>query len=249
MSLSQFKNWVRALGGCEARSFAQYVIGDYDEPGDKIALLLGNLAHKIVLEPDSVTAFEHEHRKAFFSYGDCKKGYKSDVLKAVDAAHRIANCNVFTKYLDKDKEVPLVFDLGGIIWRSKLDACGPDYFTDLKFVKGFDDEWSKFYGKRVQWYKIHHYNMQFAVYAEAFEKNFGTYPKVVMIGASKESPCNFDVKVFKEAYLKTYLETVIFFLPGVIEVKAGEREPERCGKCHYCRSTVLSHIKIEEVDV
>lgn len=288
MSFSQFKEFCLELGGCPARAFAKYVLNNYADP-DKEALVLGNLGHKTVLEPETVADFALFHEKLVYlaqKYetvpvldadgnptfepltGKQKKPrpitekvalpreYNKKAKTVHFAAKRIYNAPIFQEYLKGDVEIPIVFELGGVVWKCKLDIGAFYYLTDLKFVRDFKDSWSNYHEKRVQWYRVWHYNFQFAVYSEALhQENIrkGLKPEerpvAYMIAASKPSfgPCDFRLTCFMSEYLEKNLTAVKELLPAVLEIKAGEVEAPRCGECHYCRSTVLEHLEMEMV--
>jgi len=244
MSFSQFKDFILAWGGCPARAFAKHVLGTYKEP-DKDVFVLGNLGHKIVIEPHTLEQWYETHKKILFLYGDKEKGFKKTTETVRTAANKIKDAAVYNQYLIGHKERFFVFYLGGVLWRSKMDICGNGFLTDLKFVRDFLDVYSPYYKERVPWWKNWHYHLQLAVYSEAYVQKLNEKrPKAHIIAATKPSKGsnNFDLITFYPDYLQAGVEIIEKLLPEVMEIKRGEVEPIRCGHCEYCAQTSLNNL-------
>ena len=83
------------------------------------------------------------------------------------------------------------------------------------------------------------YDLQMAVYAAVEEKALkrtsplGTYLAVV----TKQTPPDIEIIEIPVWRREELLCEVERSMPHILEVKAGKREPERCGVCEYCRAT------------
>lgn len=245
MSFSQFKDFVLAWGGCPARAFEKHVLGTYNE-FNKDVFVLGNLGHKIVLEPHTLEQWYDEHKKVLFLYGDKEKGFKKNTEVVITAANKIKDAAVYNQYLIGHKERFFVFYIGGELWRCKMDVCGDGFLTDLKFVRDFQDVYSPYYKERVPWWKNWHYHLQFGVYSEAYVQALDEQrPKAHMIAATKPSKGsnNFDLITFDSDYLHECFLVIEKLLPEVMEIKRGEVEPIRCGHCEYCAQTSLNNLR------
>jgi len=251
MSFSQFKDFVIEWGGCPARAFEKHVTGKYKDP-DKDVFVLGNLGHKIVLEPHTLNDWYETHKKILFLYGDKEKGYKKTTETIRTAANEIKGAAIYNQYLTGQKERFFVFYLGGVLWRCKLDVFGDGFLTDLKFVRDFQDIYSPYYKERVTWWKNWHYHLQFSVYSEAIVQTQNKKrPIAHLIAATKPSKgsINHDQITFMPDYLQAGLEVIEKMLPQVMEIKRGEVEPKRCGHCEYCCKTSLNNLQATVIDL
>ena len=206
---------------------------------------MGNLGHKIVLEPHTLEDWYETHKKILFLYGDRDKGFKKTTEIIRTAANNIKDAAVFNQYLIGQKERFFVFYLGGVLWRCKLDISGDGFLTDLKFVKDFQDIYSTYHRERVPWWKYYFYHLQFAVYSEAIVQDGFKRPEAHLIAATKPSKGsnNYDLITFLPDYLQDGLLAIESMVPDIMEIKRGNVEPERCGTCEYCCKTSLNNLQ------
>lgn len=287
MNLSQLKEFLPELGGCEARAFAKYVTGTYKAPAVKV-MVISNLGHQICLTPDAVEQFKIDNadmllmsqkyekvpvldKKGKPVMTEIKEGskakpkpvmkevplpreYNQDAKNVVKAAEGVLEADFFKYYMRGLKEQPKVFEIDGVLCRCKYDISNFDsgeFFTDLKFMGTFKDEYSKLYGKYVPWWKHWFYDLQMAFYGRAYYEETGHWPKFAyIIGASKvkEGSPDYQLIKFLPSRLEVAYGAIQELLPKAMEVKKGEREAIRCNnlgkrECYYCRSTSLANIK------
>lgn len=180
--------------------------------------------------------------------------YNQDARNVVKAADGIQAAEYFKYYMKGSKEKPAVFEIDGYLARCKFDNQGYDnghFFTDLKFMGSFKDEYNKFHKKFVPWWKHWFYDLQMGFYSGAYLEETGHFPDfAAIIGASKVKlgPPDYKLLKFLPNQLEIAYEAIVEWMPQVMEVKSGEREAIRCGnigkrECFYCRSTSLANIK------
>lgn len=139
------------------------------------------------------------------------------------------------------KEQIIVFDLGGVPWKARIDndrSHGHKEFDDLKFMKDFSDGWSDHYGARVPWYSVYQYERQMAVYRFAIHQSTGVWCTPNIHAASKQPvPDVTWVRFDNEAMLNNQVDEVRRAMPLVTMWKNGSEPAPRCEVCDYCRST------------
>lgn len=246
MSVSQFKSFLPAYGGCEAATMAE-LSGEYKrEPIE--AFLEGHYLH--AWNEGTLKEFKFKNPDIY-----AKTGKTAGQLKA-----NFKHCNRMIEVLESDplvldvlsgeKEVIFTAELFGIPWKVMLDSYNPDtsgIFADLKSMKEMDGKW---WNKDLQIYEnfIDHYgyNIQMSVYAEvekrATKRNEWLLPNMVII--TKEDPPDHDIIYFDYDNIEAGLQIVARNIERVKAVKSGKVEPVRCEKCEYCRATKrVSRIK------
>ena len=75
--------------------------------------------------------------------------------------------------------------------------------------------------------------LQMAIYQTVEGNNLPTYLAVI----TKENPVDLAVIEIPQHYLDAELDVLAEKLPYFDAIKQGVIEPERCGKCAFCRET------------
>ena len=115
--------------------------------------------------------------------------------------------------------------------------------VDLKIMKDFASVWVEGEGK-LPFVEAWGYDIQGGIYQEVVRQNTGKQLPFYIAAASKEKP-EPDISIFSipQYRLDYALDLVKHFAPDYQAIKLDTVEPERCGRCDYCKHTkVLSEI-------
>lgn len=240
MSVSQFKDFAPAWGGCEARALAK-VKGEYEEP-PKTAFLEGHYVH--AWNEGRLDEFKQENPDLYSSRGNTAGQLKSNFQHCNKMIEVLENDPLVMKVLAGQKEVIMTAELFGVPWKIMIDSYQPErkVFADLKALKEID---SKFWNKEIQIYEnfleAYGYLTQMAVYAEVERKSNGRaiedwyMPHMVVV--TKQDPPDHEIIYFDKDMIRSELLRVQQHIGRVIQVKNGVVAPTRCERCEYCRST------------
>lgn len=233
MSVSQFKSFQE----CEVAALAE-LKGEYQRPYST-ALTVGSYIHSAFDSEEEFEKFCERERDVIFK----KRGNgKYAEFEQADTMIQTLKDDPMCMYaLTGEKEVILTGEIGGIQWKVKVDNLNVEkgFFSDLKTTKSlYDRYWSTKYGERyVSFIHRYGYILQMAVYQEVIRQNFDKTLEPYIVAVTKETPPDKEIITFDSEDLEFEMEYVKAALPSVLQVKNGEREPVRCEKCAYCRST------------
>lgn len=233
LSVSQFKNFLNCETSALAQIQSKYIRSKSD------ALLFGSYVHSWL--DGTLEKFKEENPDLFSS-----KGPSKGQLKAV-----YQNANEMIKVLEEDpfvmmalqgeKEVIMTGELFGAPWKIKIDVHNPKMgrFADLKTVKAIREKvWHEEHGY-CSFVEAYGYITQMAVYSEIERQNRDgeDWLESYIVAVSKETPPDKAIITIDTETLQQELENVSSKVERIIQLKAGEIEPKRCDKCHYCRRT------------
>ena len=142
---------------------------------------------------------------------------------------------VFMEYMAGRKQVILTRELFGTPWKIKIDSYHPDKIVDLKVMRSMERVMGKSFVE--QW----GYDLQMAIYAAVEGNNLETFLAVV----TKQNPPDKEIIEIPKWRRDELLEEVERNMPRILAVKRGQRVPERCGVCEYCRATKILSEPIE----
>lgn len=217
LSVSQYKQFQR----CEAAAMAQ-LSGEWEQP-KTTALLVGSYVDAWF--EGTLDSFKEENPEIF------KKGgsLKSEFVQAEEIIKRVQKDALFMAYMGGKKQEIRTADLFGAKWKIKIDSLLPDKIVDLKVMRSME----RIMGKSF----VEHwgYDLQMAIYAAVEGNDLDTYLAVV----TKQTPSDLEIIEIPKWRREELLDEVQRNLPRILAVKAGEREPERCGVCEYCRATKI----------
>ena len=221
MSVSQYKQFKK----CEAAAMAQ-LRGEWEQE-QTTALLIGSYVDAWF--EGTLDEFKKEHPEIFKKDGTLK----ADFLQAEDIIARVQKDKVFMYYMSGRKQLIRTAELFGCEWKIKIDSRLRDKVVDLKVMRSME----RIMGKSF----VEHwgYDLQMAVYAAVEEKALkrksplSTYLAVV----TKQTPADLDVIEIPQWRREELLREVECSMPHILAVKSGQKEPERCGVCDYCRAT------------
>lgn len=242
MSVSQFKSFIPAYGGCEAKAMAM-LAGEYEEP-QKVAFIEGHLLHS--WNQGTLAEFKANNPDLYSTRGATAGQLKANYKHCEKMIETLESDPFALSALAGQKEVIFTAELYGIPWKIMIDSYQPEIpdseygvFTDLKAMKSIHD---KFWNSEDHVYEnfVDHYgyNVQVGVYAEierrATKRDKWLIPHMVIV--TKEDPPDHDVIYFDYDDIQSGLAIVERHIERIKAVKFGQEKPIHCNKCDYCRA-------------
>lgn len=246
MSVSQFKSFISAYGGCEAAAMAE-LNGEWERQA-KEAFIEGHYIH--AWNEGSLNEFKANNPDLYSSRGPTAGQLKSNFQHCNTMIDVLEADPLVMKALAGQKEVIMTAELFGIQWKVMIDSHQPNVgiFADLKALKEIEGKW---WNKETQAYEnfIDHYgyNVQMAIYAEVEKKSINRNQWLIphMVIVTKENPPDHEILFFDYEAIEQGLAIVGNHIERVKAVKSGHVEPVRCQRCEYCRSTKqITRIKL-----
>ena len=241
MGFTQFKQFVPALGGCEARSVAKLKGEWVDE--SKTAFLVGQYLHAI--NEGKLDQFIARHPEIMTNKGTLRAEY----IKANEAWEVVKNDNLMMAALAGAKEVIVTAEWHGIQWKIMLDSLFEESkrFCDLKYLKDFHGKvWNTSLGLYESTFEAYGYFLQASIYSKVLSISRGLpegeYFEPLIAAVTKEDvPDKMIMSFVSEEqplshFIIEQLQVVEHFIDRVKAVKSGEVEPISCGVCSYCKT-------------
>jgi hypothetical protein len=249
MSVSQFKQFK----ACQACAKAQ-IDGTYKRKETK-PLLLGQYNHKWV-EGGLQHQYLSENYDRFLSVGLITKAGKpnADLVRMDEVVIPSAESDPrIMLALKGEHEVIFTANLYGVPFKIMIDVYNREegYFSDPKFMADTKKKFNEEKWQYESFVKHFGYDLQMIVYSEvekiATESLERLCPHLVIITKEpipkKLIIKGFDVKVGgRETVVEEYMSEFEEELKLIVKVKNGEVEPEACGECDYCKSTMETPI-------
>lgn len=241
MSVSQFKDFVK----CEAAALAK-VNGEYQETSSDV-FTLGSYVHAAIEGKQAFDDFLIAHPEIYSSRGTSKGELKAEYKHANLMIQTIQNDPLCAQMLDGEKETIVTAELFGVLWKAKIDVLNIEsgHMTDLKTIKEIRAKfWNEEQRKWESFIEHYGYTFQMSVYTELerlYNRRFERLEPFI-VAVSKEEAPDKEIICFDDETLETALQTVAEKLPRIVNVKEGFEEPQRCGKCKYCRQTKKAQI-------
>jgi hypothetical protein len=257
MGASQFKAFQR----CEAAALAE-ITGEYKRE-ETTALLVGSYVDAHF--EGTLDLFKGKHPEIFKRDGDLKSEYQqANVIIA-----RAEEDALFSMLLSGKKQVICTGEIAGVPFKIKIDSlidsktCEliaemfPDAsealgfldgaIVDLKVMRDMEPIWSVSEGGKIPFIEAWGYDVQGAIY-QAVEGNMLPFMLAV---ATKEKTPNLAALSISQTDLDARLAEVEELAPKFQAIKQGQSEPERCGKCDYCKATkvldsIIDYRELEE---
>ena len=232
ISVSQYKDFFGTLGakGCEAQALAK-IKGDYKvEP--TTAMLVGSFVDSHF--EGTLAEFKMSHPDIVKKDGTLKAEYK----QAEEIIARIERDKKFMQYLSGEKQTIMTAELEGALWKIKMDSYLPDKaIVDLKVI---DDIYKSHYSKengKLNFIQARGYDFQLAIYQKVVELNTGKKLPCFIAVADKGKVTNIELIQITQGELDGTLVGLKYGVERIKLLKSGEVEPDRCGKCDYCKAT------------
>lgn len=211
---------VKSFMDCEARALAE-VKGEYVSPMTT-ALLLGSYIDAFF--EGTLDKFEEEHPELFKKDGELK----ADFAHASTIIQRIYKEPLFLEFMAGEKQVIKTGDIDGFKFKIKMDSYHPnDKIVDLKIMRSLE----RIMG--VSLVEHWNYTLQGAVYQRIEGNNLPFYLAI----ATKEEEPDVEIVEIEQQDMDEELNRIRKLLPRFQDIKDEKIEPERCGRCAYCRST------------
>lgn len=230
-SVSQFKSMMK----CEAAEIAR-INGEWvDEPSK--ALVVGSYTHAAFESDEAFEQFQQENASSIFGRGNKKY---ADFIQADKMIEALKSDEFAMFALTGDKERIFTGHLFGVNWKIKVDNINftKGFFSDLKTTQSLSKrEWSDKYNGYVSFVESYDYVLQMAIYREIIKQSTGYELTPYIVAVTKETPPDKAIIHFDPTRFTFELDYVESLLPDMIKAKNGQKEPVRCEKCAYCRST------------
>lgn len=240
MGSTQYKGFIEAYGGCEAKQMA-ILNGDFEE-SPKDCFTEGHYVH--AWNEGTLQEFKANNSDIYSSRGATAGQLKSNYKHCNLMIEMLESDPMIKKVLSGEKEVIFIAELFGIPWKIMIDDYNPDkgVFTDLKALRSMD---GKFWNNDTQVYEnfleAYGYLTQMAIYAE-IERKANKRPEENwliphMVIVTKQDPPDHEIIYFDHELIRAELNFISNHIERIKEVKSGNAKPVRCEKCDYCRST------------
>lgn len=226
-SVSLFK----AFDKCESSGLAQ-VRGEYEREQTD-ALLIGSYVDAY-FSGDLDGFIKRDGDKMFKKNGElyAKFEHANEIIDTVEAQP------LMVEFLKGEKQVIRTAELFGVPWKIKMDVFNGERMVDLKCVKDFEPMYKDGFG-RVSWIEYWGYDIQGAVYQKIEQLSSGRDKPLpfYIVAVTKEKVPDVAVIEIPQSVLDTALKIVEAKIDRFDLVKLGDIEPDRCGKCEYCKKT------------
>lgn len=221
MSVSQVKQFMN----CEAMAMAE-LKGEFQRE-KTTSLMVGSFVDAHFSK--ELDLFKAQNPDIFTKQGTLKSEYK----QAENIIARIERDPLFMSFISGEIQAIKIGEINGIPFKIKIDSYHPGQsIVDLKIMRDFEPVWKEGSG-RINFIEGWNYDLQGAVYQRIEGNNLPFY----IAAATKEKEPDIAIYHIPQRHLDMALELVIDKLPRFQAIKNGEIEPDRCGKCDYCKST------------
>lgn len=232
ISVSQYKKTFGTYidKGCESAMIAE-LKGEYKkEP--TTAMLVGSFIDSYF--EGTLDKFKNKTPEIFKKDGTLKSDYK----QAEEIISRIERDKKFMQYMSGEKQKIFTAELFGAKWKCKLDSYLPDKaIVDLKIV---DDIYKSYYHKdvgKLNFVVARLYTFQLAVYQKIVELNTGKRLPCFIAVADKGKTTNIEIIQITQPELDGALVGLEIGVKRIHKLKSREEQPDRCGRCDYCKQT------------
>lgn len=221
MSASQFKEFDK----CEAAALAE-IKGEYVRE-KTTALMVGSYVGAYF--SDEMEQFRIENPDIFKRNGTLKSEY----VQADEIIQRIERDDMFRRYMSGKHQVIMTGDICGVPVKIKMDSYHPGRaIVDLKIMRDFQDVWVDGRGK-LTFVEAFGYDIQGAMY-RAIEGNNLPF---IIAAATKERVPDIAIISIPDDVLDASMDYISSKIRRFADIKSGTIEPERCGRCDYCKET------------
>lgn len=227
MSVSQFKSF----SSCPAATMAE-LSGSYERE-KTTALLVGSYVDAHF--EGTLDIFKAKNPALFRRDGTLKAEY----INAEQMIGRVEQDELFMSFMSGEKQVIMTGEIEGVPVKIKIDSYHPDrMIVDLKCMKDFKPVYKPEQG-RLSWVEAWEYDLQGAVYQEIVCQNTGKRLPFFLAAVTKEKEPDIEIIEIGQEYLDFQLERFRKNVQFFDAVKHGLIEPERCGRCDFCKATKI----------
>jgi len=235
MSHSQYESFLK----CPAATMAE-LNGEWVEPAND-NLLAGSFLHS--WNDGTIEQFKEEHEEMFSTRGPSKGQLKANFQFVNEMIATLENDPFCMFVLEGQKEVIMTAEMFGAPWKIRMDVYNPDKhrIVDLKTTRSINDlVWSEERWAKVSFIEAYHYTSQMAIYAEIerFASGGANWTEPLIVAVSKENPPDKAIISLNDPkMIERELDLIEGNMPWILDIKSGKKEPTRCERCEYCRST------------
>ena len=216
---------VKSFLSCHAAGYAE-MTGNWSRP-DSDALLIGSYVDAAL--EGTLGLFIQAHPELFKRDG----GLKAQYAKADEMVRRAMNDPVFCEFLRGEKQKILTGTLFGFPFKAKLDVYLPgERIVDVKTVKDLNAVYRPEQGK-LDFATAWNWPLQMAIYQALEGHRLPCYLAVI----TKENSPDIELVQIEQERMDAELAFLERKMPEFDAIKAGVIEPERCGRCAFCRQT------------
>jgi len=216
---------VKSFLACPAAGYAE-MTGNWKRP-DSDSLLIGSYVDSAI--EGTLGLFIQSHPELFKRDGTLKAQYS----KADEMVRRALNDPVFCDYLRGEKQRIFTGLLFGHPFKAKFDVYLPgERIVDVKTVKDLSPVYKPGEG-RLDFATAWNWPLQMAIYQALEGNRLPCYLAVI----TKENPPDIEIIQIEQERMDAELDFLEKRMTEFDAIKAGVIEPERCGKCAYCRAT------------
>lgn len=240
---------IKSMMECEAKAVAE-MNGEYVREKSP-ALLVGGYI-------DAYFSGELEEFKAANPEIFTRRGeLRADYTKAEEIIARIEREPLADAMLSGEKQKIVTGQIGGFPFKAKLDCylnqelareIGKQFsgmgnllmehgaIVDLKIMKDFEPMYKPEEG-RLSFIEYWGYDLQMAVYQELMRQNTGHQLPCYILAASKQDPPDITLVQIPQDVMDYHMERLQRKISSMADVKEGNYNPYKCGKCAWCRQT------------
>jgi hypothetical protein len=232
MSATQYKRFDE----CEAAAMA-VLTGRYKtEPTP--AMLVGSYVDAHF--SGEMETFVSTHPEIFKRDGSLK----AEFVQADAIIERINRDPMMRRYLGGQHQVIQTGKIAGVPFKTRIDSYHPGMaIVDLKVMRDFKPIWKN--GQKLHWIEAWGYDIQGAIY-QAIEGNKLPF---IIAAASKEPVTDIELLLINNEHLAETLKEIKQKAQRFDAIKKGLIEPERCGRCDWCKQTkIITQVTNYELD-
>lgn len=244
-SVSQVKQFL----SCPACAMAE-LSGQYERE-KTTSLLVGGYVDAYF--SGEMEQFVQDNPEIFTRKGELR----ADFQQAETIIRRIEDDPLAMRMLDGERQKIVTGRVGNRLFKAKLDVwldaekCqailndfpgmtellfAPGAIVDMKVMRDFEPLYREEEG-RLNFVEYWRYDMQLAVYQKLMEPKVKAKPPCFILAVTKEKVPDIALIHIPQQEMDIALELMLDKLPHIAQVKRGLVEPERCGKCEWCRKT------------
>lgn len=224
---SQLKDFL----DCESRAMAS-INGDYIRE-KTTALLVGSYVDAHFSR--ELDLFRAQNPEIFTQ----KCTLKSEFKKAEEIIARIERDPLMMQFLSGEQQVIKTAELFGHKFKIKIDSYHPGrLIADLKIMRDMEPVWKD--GRKQHFIEAWNYGLQAALY-QAVEGNQLPFYLVV---ATKETEPDIGIIQIDQSVMDHLMTVIEANIDRFSAIKRGEIDPEKCGKCDWCKSQKKAEIEL-----
>ena len=220
-------SFCKSMLTCEAQTFAEFN-GTWKRP-ESDALLIGSYVDAAFDSASALADFKSKHSEILKKDGTLK----ADFIRADSMVKRAKSDSFFMKYMRGQHQKILTGEIEGFPFKARLDILQPNKaIIDLKTVKSFESAYVAGQG-RVSFAEQWHWPLQLAIY----QRLEGHQLPCFLACITKEDPADIEIVEVPQDMLDAEMDLLAERLPRYDAIRNGTVDPERCGRCAYCRET------------